>query len=520
MLILISVLLLFAPALMLVILRVARPGFRFAWLTAVGAAFLAWISVLLWRSRFPLSITLPPWMPADLFSAPTAFSANGLSWPYAVSLGTLAVSTLLTASAREGFPNPLGWALSLALCGLGLLAVTANNAFTLVLVWAALDLAEVVTVLRSVNGPGLSERGVIAFSVRASGIMLMLLAQVISSAAGKTIDFHSMPSQAGLLVLAAAGLRLGVLPVHLPYGSLSSLRRGVGTTLRLVSAAANLVVLSRIPPADLGSPFTLLLLLLSAAAALYGGWMWLRAPDELAGRPLWIIGIAGLAVGTALRGSPAGATAWGTALLLAGGALFLSSVQQIWINRLLLIGVWAVSSLPFSLTAVGWQNSAGVLDLILPAFIVAQAFLIAGYVRHALRPSARASLESQPVWAKSIYPAGIGLLLFVQLLLGWWGWDGALQIGAWVAGLVAVFLTLGLLWAIPRFPILNPIPAHWLQPASASRLDRLYQNLGGSYRWLGRVSQTLSDILEGEAGIMWALLFLVLLVTLIAQGNP
>ncbi len=43
-----------------------------------------------------------------------------------------------------------------------------------------------------------------------------------------------MPPQAGLLLIVAAGLRLGVLPVHLPYNSESSLRRGLGTMLRLV----------------------------------------------------------------------------------------------------------------------------------------------------------------------------------------------------------------------------------------------------------------------------------------------
>jgi hypothetical protein len=366
-----------------------------------------------------------------------------------------------------------------------------------------------------------TQRVVTAFSVHAAAIILLLLAQVISSnSASKAVDFASITPQAGVLLLAAAGLRLGVLPVNLSYLSQSSLRRGVGTSVRLVSAAASLVLLSRIPTTNIPSLLTLVILTLSAAAALYAGWMWLRAPDELAGRPFWIIGLASLAIFAGLRGNPLGAAAWGVALILAGSALFLSSIQQVWLNRMMFLGAWSISSLPFSLTATGWRSAAGNLDLVLPIFIVAQAFLISGFLRHALRPSSRVSLASQPAWARSVYPAGIGLLILVQLTLGFWGWDGALQIGILPASVAAALLTAGLLWAIPRFAILNPVPAHWLRPATVSRLDKGLGMVAGAYRWLAGVSQTISDILEGEAGLMWTLLFLILFVVMIVQRNP
>jgi hypothetical protein len=95
-----------------------------------------------------------------------------------------------------------------------------------------------------------------------------------------------------------------------------------------------------------------------------------------------------------------------------------------------------------------------------------------------------------------------------------------MQIGVWEAGFFASLLTFGLLWAIPRFPALNPVPAHWVQPSSASRLDRLYQNLWIIYRWLERLSQAVSNILEGDSGIMWTLIFLVLFISLMTQGKP
>lgn len=521
MFLLISILLTFLSALILLGLRIWRPNFRFAWLTALAGTSLSWISVLLWQARIPLELKLLPWQPSALFPTSPAFFADRLAWIYAVSLGALAVAYLLTASVRSGFPNAPAWAISLALCGLGLLAVTAENPLTLALVWGALDLVELTAMLWSVSERQANERVVIAFSARAVSILLLLMADVTASAlttSGQPIEFQTIPPQAGLLLLLAAGLRVGVLPLHLPYTYDASLRRGMGTILRLVSAASSLALLSRVTITEISSPLTWLLLALTVVAALYAGWMWLRAPDEMAGRPFWIIGIGGLGVACALQGNPVGATAWGVVLILAGGSLFLASVQSPWLNRTLLIGTWALSSLPFSLTASAWQTNG--FDPLLPFLMLAQAFLIAGFAKHAMRPSTRVSLDAQPVWAKSIYPLGIGLLPGIQLVLGLWGWNGAFQMGALFPGVAASILTLGLLWATPRFPILNPVRAHWLRPAVAPGLDRLYRALWSLYRFLARLSLTISEILEGQGGIMWTLLFLILFVSLIAQRRP
>ena len=235
---------------------------------------------------------------------------------------------------------------------------------------------------------------------------------------GEEFEFLTTPPQVGLYLLIASGLRLGVLPLHLPYSAESTLRRGFGTTLRLVSAASSLALLAHIPASSLASPLTPLLLILAAIAGIYGGWMWLRAPDELIGRPFWMIGLASLAIAAALLGNPTGTVAWGTALILIGGALFLASVQQVWISRALLVGAFSLSALPFSLTASGWQGNVSGFWYIMPFLLIAQALLMTGFIRSALRPSTRASLESLPIWARGIYPVGIGLLFFAQILIG------------------------------------------------------------------------------------------------------
>jgi hypothetical protein len=516
MLILISCLLLFISALALIVLRVTQQNRRYAWLAAVGGAALAAISVFIWQTQMPFDLTLPSWQPDTLFLNPALFRADGVSWPLALSIVVLTLSIMLTSVARPVIANSLNWAGGLAIGGIGIMAVTADNPLTLLLVWAALDLTELITQLIFADNSSNNEQVVTSFSTRALGIGLLLWANIISIAQGSSFDFQSIAPDAGLYLVAAAGLRLGVLPLHLPYSSESTLRRGLGTLLRLVSAASSIVLLTHIPAGSLNSGLTPFLLGFSILAALYGGWMWLRAPDELTGRPYWVIGLAALSITAALSGNPLGAVAWGCALVLVGGALFLASVQQVWLNRALLIGAWSLSSLPFSLTASAWLGNLG---FFIPFVIAAQALIVAGFIRHALRPSGRDTLDSQPRWALAAYPTGIILLLAIQLLLGFIGWDGALQIGAWVQAIIVSLLTFGLVWATPRFRILNPIRAHWVNSTS-SRTDSVYSSAWTLYRVLGRISRAINITLEGEGGIMWTLLFLVIFVSLLTQGIP
>jgi hypothetical protein len=193
------------------------------------------------------------------------------------------------------------------------------------------------------------------------------------------------------------------------------------------------------------------------------------------------------------------------------------------LTRALFVGAWGISSLPFSLTATGWDSGAPIpflAWLAWPFLIAGHAMLIAGFIRHSQRTTTRVRNEDQPVWGKNIYPIGISILLLTTLFLGLFGWSGTLQFGNWFVGALVSLLTLALLWLTPRMRVLNPVRAHWVRPPGASLLDRGYQFLWNSYDRLGRVSNTVSNMLEGEGGIMWTLLFLALFISYFSQRNP
>jgi hypothetical protein len=109
-----------------------------------------------------------------------------------------------------------------------------------------------------------------------------------------------------------------------------------------------------------------------------------------------------LALASALRANPIGATAWSCALILAGSALFLTSAQNKWLERALFICVWAISALPFSLTATGWVSEGLRFWYVIPFLLASHAMLIAGFVRHIQRSSTRTTFDTQPLWARNV----------------------------------------------------------------------------------------------------------------------
>ena len=248
--------------------------------------------------------------------------------------------------------------------------------------------------------------------------------------------------------------------------------------------------------------------------------MWLRARDEITARPYWLIGLSSLAMASALRSNPVGAAAWGCALILSGGALFLSSAHHLWLSRSLWIGMWSITALPFSLTATGWLSPASSFWPIWPFLLIAQALLLAGYLRHAMRGTLRASFQKLDRASQYLYLIGIGFPLTTLILLGFWGWDGALKIGNWPVALVGTLLSGTVIWFAPRVRALTPPSAHWVRPTATSWTDWFFRGLWALYRVIGRISNSFSTILEGDGGFMWTLLFMVLFISLIIQGNP
>lgn len=518
-----ALLILAVTSLAMLVLRLARPYFVYHWLVAAAGATLAWPMALLAGREMPKTLYLVSWEPQALFPSWPILLVDRISWPFAAALAALALASVLTDVTRAAEADWPSWAGSLVLTALGLLAVLAGNPLTLLLTWTAIDLVELLILLGSVKESRAREQMVVSFTARIFGSGLLLAATLVEQAGGKTLTLASISPQASWILLLSAGLRMGVLPFHSPYLQASSRRRGLGSVARLVAAAAALALIARtaaaIEKAGAPEPAAFYLMALAGVASIYGGAAWLIAEDELDGRPAWLLGMASLAAASALRGQPSASLAWGLAALLSGGVLFLASVRDRRLSWLSFLGLVGFLALPFTPGGSAARLFAPPFRFLQLFFLLGYALFLWGYVRHVLRAGKRPGAVERWIWL--IYPFGLALLPLTHFLVGFSSGieDEPAGLAAAGAGLAALALAaLGLAWS-RRVALVPRAPAAVMESILSLRWS--YAVVRVFFRAFERAIAFLTLVLEGEGGVLWALLLLVLSLVLLAwMGGP
>jgi hypothetical protein len=490
-----------------------RPGFPRLWLLVIIGTFLVWLITLITGLYLPQSIVLIPTQPENIFSTTLVLLVDEFSWPYAFSLATLSLSVMLTAMSRAGADSPKAWAGSLAMTAIGMLAVYSANPLTLVVTWAAMDMVEYGVLLTQIHSSHMRRQVIYAFSVRALSIILICWGAVIEQALGIDLTFMSFAPNISLFLLLASGLRLGVLPFHVPFLMELPLRRGLGTVIRAVPVAASLMVLTRVAMTGIAPEWITLLLVLSGLSALLSGIAWASEADELGGRPYWILGMASLAFASAVIYQPETSLAWGLALLLPGSMLFVASMRErrhIW---LLVLGILVLSGVPYTPTWAGVNLYTYPTLFPLLLLLGAQGFLLAGYVRYSL--ASRQALSDLGPWANVAYLLGVLLLPLTHLMLGWWlglistespWWPGITSLGIAVILIVLSYRRFGRLSNL-AFRFGNILK-------SIFSFGWLYTPMVIVFRVLDQLFMTITHVLEGEGGVLWALLIMILLISI------
>ena len=519
--------LLLLAALGVLILQRLRPSVGYAWMISTIASLLSmgWVIYLRWH--LPQLAVLKDWLPFTQFTDSPIFGLDGASWPYMFGLAVVCLAVILTASVRlEYNVSPYAWVGVLSLVGVGMLAVLSANLLTLILAWTLIDLIELVILQANSSVRTLGIQTVISFGIRVTGTVLAMVAALISRSQNLAPTFAELPPVNALLLLLAVGLRLGVLPLSLPSAQTLIMRRGLGTTLRMAPAASALVVLARLPADGISQPVGSLLLAFCALATLYAAVVWASASSEISGRPYWLIALSGLAVASVIEGRPSASLAWGLALILPGSLLFLFSARRRQVLYLPALGLLTFSGLPFTPAASGW------LGVFNPPFqiwqvllLIAHAVVMLGYVRFMLAPGD--DLARMERWIQAAYPLGLGMIVLGAIFTGLVGWPGSFSPGMWWAGpasaaLAALAGTGVIIWrqrasqetALTRW-YTNALHVTAAFLAGLLNLGWLYRGMWWVYRRMAQAIQLITDILEGDGGVLWAMVLLALLFSLL-----
>ncbi len=545
-----SVSLLAGAALGMPLVRRFNPAGRFLWGFAFIAITIAWLCLLGSGSRLPNFLQSPPPETENILAVRPAFIIDGTSWPIGVALLTLLMAIFLKEFDTPEHKSTILWSGMLALTASGLVGIFASTPLTLMLAWVAVDLIEGAVMLYQIDAPEIRRQYILSIGFRMLSIYVIYSASALFQAAEYDLTLMEYaPAEIIYFLLAAAILRLGILPLHDPFFKERSLRRGLGTLTRLINVSVASILICRLASAKYPAESLPWPLICTAAVTLFAAVYWWKADGEITGRMFWILGLTGLSIAGMLLSLPLVSITWVLVLVLAGSELFVNERRDRRGRYLALAGLALCSGLSFTPAWVGmavfnWEGAPVWFSWMMRIlFMLALVFLLAGYYRHAQKGNPAPSEEEHPgpYWGET---GGAFLLLVMYIGSGVWMMSGAPTV-SWIPGAVAAGGTLSVILFQDRvikgrrkssfaadeqktIPIDSglalPAPERKLPARFFARLGSLRRivSLNGVYIFLfrffdffRRLFRMMTRILESEGGFLWALLVFILLISFV-----
>jgi hypothetical protein len=511
-----------------------RPYGRFIVPVAAGFALLGVLTIPFESAR---SIPVSRWRPSAFFGTSLMIGAKPALWALATAAVAATAAAALVQLSRRAQSNALVGVSALGLVAAALCSFWGDNLLTVLFFWGWFDLLWVL---------GLAAVGASARRVALSGCVnllatgALLAGALIFRAQASSISWRLLnPAGLGRDLLVLAGvLRLGLYPLHLtaPVG---------------VSRSAPGALAQFMGPV-LGWGY-LVQLLAEGGVVLSGmGWLtWVGMASLAAGGLLAFTRSASsevlpwaalAATGTVILGATnaggeaplvlaGGAVSWvlGVALLYLGSGL--EQLAPWWVAPSLLGGL-ALLGAPLTpgsvVTAAVMDGDFAALEVVkVLLLLLGRALLVAGLVRHILRPAQRSELGRLEIAARATGLALPGVLLllggiFPSLLFGGLGevsfWEflagpGVLGWGLW---LLSVGAGIVLFRLVERFRgRVEPLLSLLFDLVS---LDWLLRMLLGGLARVARLLHSAAELVEGAGAVLWAAaIFLLLVLTLVGR---
>jgi hypothetical protein len=508
--------LILTAAIMLVI-RLLRPDFGYHWLIAAVGMVLTWVGILLLGFLLPIRIQIGTWTPDSLLANTFILNLDQISWLFILGIATISLATIFTDVVRARELDWSNWASNLIYSALGFIALLSGNLLTFLLTWTLFDFIGFLILMTQIYSNETRLRLVLILFSRLLGTMSLLLGGVVAVSGREGFMLEQVSTTALVLIVVAALLRIAVLPGEKSLFRSPARRRSMGTVNRMVSAAIIFVFLVRIgfenEFLEMQSTLLTLILLAIGLMALLSGIFWWLAKDESDGQQAWVTGMSAIVIAGAIRGSGEASMAWGLAGLFSGGLLFLASVRERFSLWVALLGLLGISTLPFTPAWNGLSLFVAPFGLYLVLFFLTIILVLLGYALHASQ-----KLDF-PVgterWIKVFYPIGLLVLPLTHFGISWIinPKFGDIPLAGWLLGpLICLLASLGFFWQhrggrVPQFIV------KWIY--SLFSLNWLFVFISSVFQLYSRFIKFITAVLEGEGGIIWALLSIVLFLAIL-----
>lgn len=504
-----------------------RPGS--IWLVAAIMVSITWVSMILVGALKPQPILINRWLPQPLDFTGLVLYYSPYNWGFGFLLVSLLSAVVFSEAKYLNTPDYVRKiSSSILLTAFAVLAVMSRSLLTFVLSWAVIDLIEFGVLAVLMGQPRTMVTSVTSILFRLVGLFLLILVIAITPTemlASDIIEIEATPALWGLIVLLVL-FRTGTLPLFQPYVSAPAYQRGVVTILRTVPLLTTFAFIHYIIDAGGIAYPHLFWLVLTAIAMLWGGFSWFSAADELHGRPYFLFTLSVFGVAVLMSGRIEALPGLAVMLVIGGAGLFLYSPRLKKLNLFLVVLIAGMLAFPFTPTASLAQLFDGPEPLVVKGFwVLALAFLVAGMIRHSLT-RVKFTDQAEP-WMLLFHQAALYLIAFSPWVIVVFQWRSLSQSMRWWPGISLVafsgLIMVAFLQLLSRMRFMRI--EHRDIEKSLGMVTIMLGNLF-KFNWLSRVSSSigfvlskivnlLARVMEGDGGILWSFLFIVLLLSLL-----
>jgi hypothetical protein len=495
-------------------------GWRTAhiWMILVSFSLVEWLMLILIRVENIAPLGLNDWFRIGEISLGLQFQVTYRNWPIAFSILTAMPVLLITGIARLNVRKDLiSWSSGIIFIAISFLTVIASDLWAVVILWTVFDLIEIfyyMVIVPTSDQSGLQRSLVIRFI----GSLLLIYNTALLSRSGINPLVANITGEQSALFVLAAVLHSGVLPLINQSGDLdqaSQTEKIIHRLIKILLLTISISILSFFSspnlqfPVDLSLSVLLIFLLIQFGIQLNSGKI-----EEF--NEKWQVFITLFIV--FLFYNFGNIVFWITVFYISSIFLILYTHRNKSSIIFPLILLVLISGLPYTLNTFGVRGFVNI-DFLIP--IVLSVIFLSLFLGRFYRTikQEREEIEAMEPLYQIVYLSGL-LVIVLSAGLITFKFIGPPQeeLSLWWLGLVGLLLT-GLFIFLSTKKNIKIFSRLKLDRSTVTikilSLDWLF-NLGDAIaKRMKNLAAGFSDLLEGAGGLLWALVLLVLILSIL-----
>lgn len=519
-------------ALVISILSWRIQDFRYSWFLTAITGLVIWTIIVISYTVIPIDSYRISWEITQPLNSALHLKLDEISWSYSFALTTFFLTYVLTSFSIRNKANedtPLDhhessyWILSLINLGISLIACLSGNLITIIAAWLALDFLDIIIKVNNSENVDLPGKNSIWFSAKIISILCLIWVIALSLSLTHSIDLRDMTPQISFFVIIATGIRLVIMPNDHQNDTENQHLARFYILLKISPIISYLMLLTHTNIAGMSSNLVIIFISIASVIALYSSFRWAISKTEIINPGFWIVALSIFTLVSALLNKTSASISWGISLILAGSVIFLRRGRDKRSVILHMVGLFCASAIPFSASWYGVEMYDDSLPgYLIILFILSQALLLFGYVRHSLSLNVKLQKIDRFFWV--IYLWGLAMALIAQYLvtvmimylsdtLGNSPPSIEKSLPSMFATIISIFLVY--VWRKNFFTI----KFSSIQFKTFSGLKMLPGYTGRFFSSLSKVVTEFNLLIEGRGAFFWALLFLTLLISILSRLN-